>query len=401
MKNCLTRIIGVLLCAIAIQACSGLEREITPNRRVLLLYAAGYSNLSSSISKNIDEICSSDLPYVGNEDVFLVYSHFPSKYSDYSTPTEPVLFRAYMGPEGTLRKDTLVRYPATDISGSPDVLRKVLSDVRERFPASSYGMVFSSHGKGWVPIGYKENSYSLFSAGAERWADYPLTKELGIENVDGSGIDIRDLPGAIPMHLDFIIMDACLMGCVEVAYELKDQCTYLVVSPTEILSAGMDYVSMSKRLLNIGTPDLKGVCEDFFDLYRNQTGLYQSATITLVDCPRTAELADAFRDIVSSNREGLDHADRSKVQPYFYNDFHWFFDLRDLLVESGATSAELARLDAALDKCVLYKAATEKFFDLKLESVCGLSVYFPIPGKTELNNYYKTLSWNKATGLIQ
>ena len=54
-----------------------------------------------------------------------------------------------------------------------------------------------------------------------------------------SGIEIADLPGAIPMHLDFIIMDACLMGCVEVAYELRDKCDILIFSPTEILSSGI------------------------------------------------------------------------------------------------------------------------------------------------------------------
>ena len=123
--------------------------------------------------------------------------------------------------------------------------------------------------------------------------------------------------------------------------------------------------------------------------------------MSLVDCKQLGQLADAFRDIASHHREGLENTDRNSVQAYFYNDYHWFYDLRDLLEKAGATADEMRRLDATLDACVIYKAATEKFFDLKLENVCGLSVYFPFPGAEELNNYYKTLAWNEATGLIQ
>jgi hypothetical protein len=71
------------------------------------------------------------------------------------------------------------------------------------------------------------------------------------------------------------------------------------------------------------------------------------------------------------------------------------------MVNLDATPAELARLDAALDGCVLYAGATPKFFDLSLDRVCGLSVYLPYADKDKLNTYYKTLSWNKATGLIR
>jgi hypothetical protein len=144
-----------------------------------------------------------------------------------------------------------------------------------------------------------------------------------------------------------------------------------------------------------------GIARDFYEMYEAQSGMFRSATVTVVDCRKLDALASCFRDIVSEHRDDLDEAPRSQVQAYFYNEYHWFFDLRDLLYEAGATDAELQRLDKALSDCITYKAATEKFFDLKLESVCGLSVYFPIPGNTVLNNYYKTLSWNQTTGLIR
>lgn len=393
------RILCALICAALLLSCSKQEADHLPNRRVVLFYAAAFNNLSASINTNIDDFCASGLPYVGNSDVFLVYAHMPERYGKY-TPTHPVLFRAYRGPDGAVRRDTLIVYPDSDVSSSADVLRKVLTDVKDNFPASSYGLLFSSHAKGWVPPGYAEKNNTIWSTGAPR-KEYPLTRELGTENVEGSGIDIKDLPGAIPMHLDFFIMDACLMGCVEVAYEIKDKCDFLLFSPTEILSAGFPYTTMPPKLLNTPEPDLVGIARDFYEMYEAQSGMFRSATVTVVDCRKLDALASCFRDIVSEHRDDLDEAPRSQVQAYFYNEYHWFFDLRDLLYEAGATDAELQRLDKALSDCITYKAATEKFFDLKLESVCGLSVYFPIPGNTVLNNYYKTLSWNQTTGLIR
>ena len=49
---------------------------------------------------------------------------------------------------------------------------------------------------------------------------------------------------------------------------------------------------------------------------------------------------------------------------------------------------------------VVYKDATEHFIDVDIKKYSGLSIYIPRPGYTVLNNYYKTLAWNKATGLV-
>ena len=54
-------------------------------------------------------------------------------------------------------------------------------------------------------------------------------------------IEIKDLANAIPYKLDYILFDACLMATVEVAWELRNVCDYLAVSPCEIPAAGFDF----------------------------------------------------------------------------------------------------------------------------------------------------------------
>ena len=74
------------------------------------------------------------------------------------------------------------------------------------------------------------------------------------------------------------------------------------------------------------------------------------------------------------------------------------------MAKAGADEAELKALDAALDECISYKNATESFmgtssgFEIKVFS--GLSMYLPANGSAYLDNFYKTLAWNKATKLV-
>ena len=394
MKKILLAIAATLVLA----SCSSLERDSIPLHRVTIMYAAAFSNLCNSISEDIEEFCNSGLPTLKSGDVFLVYSHMPARNGYFDIPTNPVLFRAWTDPDGTPRRDTLVTYPSSDISSTKEVMHKVLSDVQELFPAPHYGMVVSSHGKGWIPTDYRE-VYSFDFDGGDTWLT--STKELCVESVDGSGINVNELADALPMYFDYIILDSCLMGCIETAWEVKDKCKFLMFSPTEILTDGMMYKTMGPLLTNVVNPNVQQVAKEYFEHYQAMSGAYQSASITLIDCTKLGPVADACRDLVTKYRSAIEHTSPTKVQAYFYNDLHWFFDLRDIFLQAGATEEDLAPLDAALEDAVVYTACTDTFFDLKLERVCGLSMYKPYSILTDLNSFYRGLSWNKAIGLIQ
>ena len=362
------------------------------------MYAAAFSNLSASIAEDIDDITGSGLPTLKSGDVFLVYSHMPFRRGYYSTPTNPVLFRAWCDTDGTTHRDTLITYPDTDVSSTKEVMYKVLSDVKELFPAPHYGMIISSHGKGWIPTGYTEQYAFAFSSVSPSGQQ---TREICIETVNDSGIDVCDLADALPLKFDFIIMDSCLMGGIETAWEVRDKCKLLLFSPTEILNDGMRYSTMGPLLTNVASPDIKRIAAEYYDYYQSMSGSYQSAAITLIDCSRLEPIASACRKLVDKYRIAIEQTNSQKVQAYFYNELHWFFDLRDIFVQAGATDEDLAELDEALSDAIVYTASTEYFFNLKLERVCGLSMYKPYSILEDLNSFYRNLSWNKAIGLIQ
>jgi hypothetical protein len=200
------------------------------------------------------------------------------------------------------------------------------------------------------------------------------------------------------------------MGTVEVAWAVKDLCHYVVASPTEILTDGMIYKTLSWDMFGSAEADLLTYCQEYFDYYNNETGSRRAGTIALVDCTQLDALASAFGAIVAANRDNIPGC-LASAQRYYYSDspLRFYYDLRDfaakLVAIDGASpgwvDAQLADLDAALAAAIPYHAETPAFFDLPLERCCGLSVYIPDPLRVKLNAYYSTLGWNRATHLVE
>lgn len=404
------------------------DRTLTEyNRNVFLIYSIGFNNLSSYLKEDIDDIASGRIPSgFDHDDVILVFSH--STKGSYRNPNPPALFRIYRDWNGKPVRDTLLVMDEKTVSASPRTLNEVLTYVKDNFHARRYGMLMSSHATGWVPAGYTSKGKDMeegrwpvsFSSGSPspvpftekiQAAGMPAVKSFGSQSASDSlayEIDIDELADAIPMKLDYILFDACFMGGVEVAYELREVCDRIVFSQTEIMADGMDYTTMTDYLFNGREPDLEGFSMNFFRYYDSYDKPGQetdrSATISLVDCRELEGLADVCREIFGSNRAGIASLEGSyRVQRYFRSNSHrWFYDLRHIVEMAGADAGQMALLDEALDRCVTYKAATEEFIcEIELKHHCGLSMYLPYKDLDYLNSFYRELEWNKATGLVE
>ena len=376
----------------------------------MILYSAGYNELSSDLKEDIDQIAEGFLPTdMRNSNVVLVFAKHSVTDIDFSTLVEPVLIRLYRKPDGSTGRDTVKTWPSSCIAASPETLNEVLSYVKETWPAAGYGLLVSSHGTGWLPKGYYADPDKFEPDHGFDW-ERParsILHEYEGGRYSSTEVELALFASAIPMKMEYIIMDACLMGGVEVAYELRDKCAYIAFSPTEIISDGMDYTVMGERLVSGRTPDVKGFCEDYFEMYNSgKMGLSRSATISLVDCSRLDGLAETCRYLFDKYRYSIACVNPDLVQQYgrIHNfiDHHWYYDLRDIVKESGASADDLALLDAALAECVVYKAATPSFLGMAINDYCGLSMYLPSNGSEYLDNWYReNVSWNAATRLVE
>ena len=381
---------------------------------VMVFYGAGFNNLSSDIRNNLSVMQEGDLPFRNSKHRLLAYTHFSKSDDNFTDLTKSHLVHLYKD-FGIVHADTLLTVDETRSACEPDVLREVLEKVAELYPNAHYGLVVSSHGTGWLPAGkYSSGSYIQFSKKKPADSlpiyshdsyDGPKVKTFGaeVEVMNGKRysreMTIQSMAAAIPIHLDYLLFDACLMGGIEVAYEFKDVADKVAFSPTEVLSEGFDYSVISDLIGD--SPNIDAFCERYFDYY-DKGPREHSATISVVRTSGLDALATVSKKLFSNYRSSIGSLTTfSGVQRYYRSDHHWFFDFRDILAKAMVSGEEMAELDAALAGCISYKAATPSFLGIAIKNYSGLSMYLPGAGDTQLNEFYKTLAWNKATNLVE
>ena len=77
------------------------------------------------------------------------------------------------------------------------------------------------------------------------------------------------------------------------------------------------------------------VCREYFAYYNAQSGSSRSATITAVDTRKMDALEAVCKELFEAYRPILKTMSGSNVQGYFRYDRHYFYDLRDILVQAG------------------------------------------------------------------
>lgn len=432
MKRLLYFLETAVAVILSIAGCKGRGDPEDPDRfrHVVILYSAGKNNLSSYLQWNIEDLREGYVPYKGSDKACIIVTHSSPSSRSFEKNTTPYIIRMYRDRgTGTAVMDTLKTLPEETMLTRATDMNSILSYIRDNFNSDSYGMIFSSHGTGWLPKGYYGNQ-SKYDGSVLRTApvmasspspaqdgtvtydvslipESPLVKSIGQEYTqEGSVItsyemDMGEFVSAIPFNLEYMIFDACLMGGIEFAYELKDKCHYIGFSQAEILTEGFDYEHMGSRLMELAVPDLERVCQDFYNKYKDNQGAQCTATVSLIDCDRLQDLGAVCRNLISNHKEDIARLNPKEVQQFSRDEFLWFFDLRDILVKAGCSESELSDLDNTLDRCILYKASTKRILNLfDVKTFCGLSMFIPQSGSNYLNEFYKTLAWNEATGLV-
>lgn len=363
-------------------------------RNVMIMYSAGFNSISNALSIDLDEMLYGFVPTASSraDNILLVFSR--RKIYDDSTPIAPVLYRIYKDGEGTVVRDTLLTWEKTKQATDPAVIEEVFRFARDKFPAKGYGLVYSSHGSGWIPDPERTKGISLKSVGQD--ADTGRVHET----------ELYEFVDAIPYELDYILFDACFMACVEVAWALKDITPIIGFSPTEIMSDGFNYNTLAERLIGSSEPNPLAVCEDYFAQYTDPEQRTPYASITMVDTRKMGPLAEVCRTLFEKYRTSIAALRTTQVQTYFRPGRNpWLdhlFDLRHMLVKAGISAEETAAFDQALSQCILYERHTESFMSLELKNVCGLSVFLPSSGDDFFKSYYKEhVSWNTETQLIK
>lgn len=259
--------------------------------------------------------------------------------------------------------------------GEIQKLKTVFGDMLSLSKSKRYGLILGSHGTSWLPKSGQTRSFG---------------------QKGHLVFDIEELERVIPKGVfEFILFDACYMGGVEVAYQLRETAPWILFYPGEILIKGLPY---EQALVGLTTPkevNLKAAASALFEYYANSNFPYISYSI--VNTKYMEELANICKEISQGKEETFFNLAINNIQiiERLHSDYNMLFDFEDVFRQL-ATPEQYTRFQTALNHVVVDKNCTEKLFygagevygAFPIKRYSGLSVFLPQKDFGFLNNWY-------------
>lgn len=332
---------------------SDISEGDTTEHKVAIIYMSTQNSLRNNMPQDMNEIVQG-APLLKKGETLIVYL-------DRDEGTELYVFDR----NHTERKSVLTFEKNLD-SSDPATLARVLSWVREHYPAPDYGLTFWSHADGWLPplnTNYLTDlqRQQLRSVGIDDGTNaYPTNK--------GTSLSIEDLAttlAASGMKFRYLFFDVCLMQGLEVDYELRNVADYIIASPISITADGAYY---THQLTNgLFSDDPVDIARTYFqDIEaRVSPSYYMGIVVSAVKTSELDSLATLTRQLLASCNLPT-FPNMSNVQAYSgYNSTTLYrpdyYDAMGIMSKI-LPDAEYALWLEQLGKCVAYKAGTSTFY---------------------------------------
>lgn len=380
-----------LLFAVAL-IIGGCEKPKISVGRTVIVYMVADNNLSSYARQNINAMEKAFSELYGAK-LLLFYNDDAGVCRIYDIQ--------YDGDDNVINSPIIQEYTYKTNPCLPETLSTVIADCRRYSNTETYSLIFWSHGTGWMPQGMTPAKVIEKENPSDRQQSAPQYT-FGSVYSFADQLEVWEIAEALPDDLvfDYINFDACYMGCVELVYQLRHNARYIMVSPAEILATGYPYHEGLKCVLS---GDVKGMAKCFYDHYNSMSGVWRSATTTVVDCSKLEELAVQMRILVEKGGEvqtyqqfGRNLGSRSNYTNLFWDlgemaDLTWGFELTD-------------EFYAALNDAIYYKATTPMMFEgdyygeIEVNTYSGLTMYKPLLSQPKtLDIYTNNYDWAQDT----
>ena len=291
------------------------------------------------------------------------------------------------------------------------VLRQNIGAALAFAPAEKYALVIGSHGLGWIPVeNYPDNiSRHLAQLGektTEIWKrneNAEMTRHLGDNSQ--TRYDVNEIARAIRennIELEYILFDACFMGNVESAYDLRHITKYIVGSPCEVMGYGFPYARVMKHMLSNGgtSYNLDKLCSEYVNYYKTEATT-PSACVAVTTTSELEELAKAMKEVFKAEEKAGFSLD--EVQYYEGLSPHVFYDLGHIVELSCADAEVAAKFKAQLDKTVTSRYHTDRFYSAYSNGSSyyhNINYYSGITTSYKCKTYeydWKNTEWYQAT----
>lgn len=397
----------------------------TSTTKALFAYFVADNNLDDDIRKNVTTMCQGLLQM--NEPVTLLVYWDGKRSASNRFWNEPCLLKYVTDGKGHLNgrkvhysaeelakvhdrsgnaiyyaSDTLTwelaevlpcRYTeSTEMSSMTGILNDMFAEVPL---ATQLGLVLGSHGSGWLKYLDGRNARSFGQDGSQ---DHTMTTP-----------DMAKAIAATGKHFDFVLFDACMMGCAEVCYDFRQVTDYLIASVLDIPSPGFPYNQLTGDLCSYTKKGYAQACATYIAYYEglNQSSSGWWGTISLIDCSEMEQLAASIRQKVAGHDHLQSTYSPTHLQQYGgkRSSFRYLsFDVRQFMNE--LVGDEDADWVEQLNRTIVYKGCVSNVSPHSVYAInpalySGLGMYIPVDSKNGWNHYFKTLDWYSAAGWNQ
>jgi hypothetical protein len=352
----------------------------TVNRNTMLMYVVGDNGISDYMQRSVNAVIAGMQPGYLLDNTMLIYVD-ASSYGGRSSL--PQLLEVVIDPQsGGTTTRLVAEYPEQN-SANIAVLDEMIEIMQRDYPAAeSYGLMISSHATGWLPGNFFE-----------------LMRSRAIGQDGNNWIEIDQLVEALPDHLfEYILLDACYMGSVEVAYALREKADYLIATPTELWAEGMPYAALGPSFFGL-RPDPAGFCEALYEQYDNPS---RGSTVSVIETARMDDLAILLREVLYGRQSDIRALDLTRLQTFGTRDYtNMFFDLGSF-VEALASPAQYAQFRSLMEQIAVYNLSSPAvtFPDggrsWPITRYSGLSTYIPKALYPRIDAVYADMDWTKA-----
>lgn len=247
----------------------------------------------------------------------------------------------------------------------------------ENYPAKHYALVLWNHGGGWRK---------------EEGVDNQHYKDVCFDETDFDNLSNSEVTKAIrrsKAKIDIIAYDACLMGMMEVAYQVKDDAKIMVASEDGIPLDGFDYKSLLKHLTDSPSIEPDSLSKVIVNTFLNFSGYeFESVALSAIDLSKMNDLTQKMDTMVAA----IIKDDTLWDQIYTFTTFMTHFldephiDIVDLSKKIyNATDNE--KIKTAIDSFIntFANATIANKWKGSYSDLYGLSIYLPNP-----SNYDET-----------
>ena len=233
------------------------------------------TGLYSDLKNNVDSMCEGIVAKKGLNNsrvmVFMSQNYKKSYLIDLQ----------YDGNTKTVIRDTLKTYDEATYT-TAEGFAEILNEVKRRAEALNYSLIIGAHGCGWTyksdwvhypymarpNAGFAQKGSTSYPTATGNFSgiqfgpdpNKPITRFFGSVSLEENALDVPTLAEGIKLSgtkMQYILFDACYMGNVETAYELKDVTNFLISSSSEIMGAGVPYKTVWSYL-NSSAPNYSG-----------------------------------------------------------------------------------------------------------------------------------------------